>query len=105
MTTSPTTPAIDLPLDSIATFCERHHIRKMMLFGSVLREDFRPDSDVDVLVEFEPGAGITYFDLVEMQLELQDLLHRDVDLGTVNMLSIHIKDQVLASAQVVYERG
>ena len=103
-TPPPTSLAIDLPLDAIQAFCERHHIRKMMLFGSVLREDFRPDSDVDVLVEFEPDAKPTLFDLGGIQMDLQDLIGRAVDVGTPNMLSPYIKEKVLESAQVIYER-
>ncbi len=61
---------IAIPYDEIVAFCERNHIRKLSLFGSVLREDFRPDSDVDVLVEFEEGSRINYIDLAEMQFEL-----------------------------------
>jgi len=65
---------ITIPYDEIAAFSERNHIRKLSLFGSVLRDDFRDDSDVDVLVEFEKGARISYLDLAEMQFELADLL-------------------------------
>ena len=70
-----------LPKDKIADFCRRHHICKLAVFGSVLREDFRPDSDVDVLVEFEPGhtPGLAFFG---MQQELSELLGRQVDLNT-----------------------
>ncbi len=61
---------IALPKDEIAAFCRRHHIRKLALFGSVLRDDFRPDSDVDVLVEFEPEARVGFFEFVEIEDEL-----------------------------------
>lgn len=93
-----------LPVDQIARFCQKHHIQRLMLFGSSLREDFTPDSDIDVLVEFEAGAQITYFDLADAKHELAHLLGRDVDIGTPASLSPYIRDRVLASAQVIYER-
>jgi hypothetical protein len=96
---------VSLPADQITHFCQKHHIRKLMLFGSVLREDFTPDSDIDVLVEFEADAGITYFDLADAKDELSRLLGRDVDIGTLISLSPYIRDRVLASAKVIYERG
>lgn len=94
---------IDVPPETIASFCARHHIRRLALFGSVLREDFRADSDVDVLVEFEPGhtPGLAFFG---MQEELSDLLGRKVDLHTPGFLSRYFRDEVLAEAVVAYER-
>lgn len=91
--------------DQIRAFCHRHHIRRMQLFGSILRDDFDPDSDIDVLVEFEPGAVITLFDMVDMQEELAALLGRDVDLATPAGLSKYIRADVLAQAQVIYEHA
>jgi uncharacterized protein len=87
--------------EKIAEFCRRHHIRKLSLFGSVLRDDFRPDSDVDVLVEFEPGKtpGLAFF---AMQDELAELLGRKVDLNTPICLSRYFRDEVLAEAEAVY---
>jgi predicted nucleotidyltransferase len=84
-----------------AEFCRRHHIRKLALFGSVLRDDFRPDSDVDVLVEFEPGhvPGLAFF---EMQDELSQILGRHVDLNTRMCLSSYFRDEVVAEAEVLY---
>ena len=89
--------------EPIAAFCRRHHIRKLALFGSVLRDDFRPDSDVDVLVEFEPGhvPGFAFFG---MQEELSQLLGRRVDLNTPKFLSRYFRDRVLRQAVVQYER-
>lgn len=95
---------ITLPMDAIAAFCEKYPIRRLSLFGSVLRNDFRPDSDVDVLVEFEPHSGVTYFDMADMQFELEDLLGRKVDLLTPAAISRHYRQKVLAAAQVIYER-
>ena len=71
---------IEIPKDKVADFCKRHHIRALSLFGSVLRGDFRPDSDVDMLVEFSPEADHSLFDFVDMQEELAGLLGRKVDL-------------------------
>lgn len=81
--------------------CHRHHVRKLALFGSILREDFRPESDIDVLVEFEPGQtpGLAFFTLQE---ELAALFGRRVDLNTSADLSPYFRDQVLAQAKVLY---
>src|SRR5262245_8939920 len=92
-----------IPIDrqAIATFCRKHHIRRLSLFGSVLREDFGPESDVDVLVEFEPGhvPGLAFFSIQE---ELGTLLRRKVDLNTPGFLSSYFRDRVLAEAEPVY---
>jgi uncharacterized protein len=87
--------------DAVAVFCRRHHIRRLRLFGSVLRTDFRPDSDVDVLVEFETGhtPGLDFF---SMEIELSEMLGRKVDLNTPNFLSPYFRDRVLAEAEDVY---
>jgi hypothetical protein len=92
---------IETPKEQIAAFCRRHHIRKLSLFGSVLRDDFSPDSDVDVLVEFEPGhvPGFAFF---EMEEELSRILGRKVDLNTPNFLSRYFRTQVLQQAEVQY---
>ena len=92
---------IDIPAERIHSFCQRHHIRKLALFGSVLREDFLPDSDVDVIVEFESGhvPGLDFF---AMQDELSGILGRTVDLNTPGFLSSHFRDRVLAEAEVQY---
>lgn len=85
----------------VAAFCQSHRILKLSLFGSVLRDDFGPDSDVDVLVEFQPGQtpGLAFF---RMQAELSDLLGRRVDLNTPGFLSRYFRDAVLAEAEIVY---
>lgn len=95
--------AIPVPHEEIAAFCERHHIVRMWLFGSVLRDDFGPESDVDVLVEFEPGHTPGFM-FARIQDELAQLLGRRVDLGTPNGLSHYIRNKVMRSAQVIYER-
>jgi uncharacterized protein len=94
---------IPIPLEKIHVFCEKYPIRKLSLFGSVITDHFRPDSDVDVLVEFEPDAKISYFDLAGMQLELEAILQRPVDIGTPDMLRKHMSKQVLESAHIIYE--
>ena len=96
---------IELPREQIEAFCVRHHIRKLSLFGSVLTPRFRPTSDIDVLVEFEPGQGPGYFGFAGMELELSDLLGRKVDLRTPGDISRYFRDEVLASAAVQYERA
>ena len=87
--------------DRLANFCRTNHIRKLALFGSVLRTDFRPDSDVDVLVEFDPGhvPGLKFF---KMESELSEILGRNVDLNTPNFLSPYFRSRVLAEAKVEY---
>jgi predicted nucleotidyltransferase len=88
--------------DRIAAFCRKHHIRKLALFGSVLRDDFGPASDVDVLVEFEEGRPVGLIGLAAMELELGEILGRRADLRTPNDLSRHFRDEVLRTAQVQY---
>lgn len=95
---------IHIPYDEVAAFCERNHIRKLSLFGSVLRDDFRDDSDVDVLVEFESRARINYIDLADMQFQLAELFQREIDLLTPGALSERFRQKVVDSAQVIYER-
>ena len=91
--------------DQVAEFCERHHIRRLSLFGSVLRGDFRPDSDIDVLVEFEPDHVVGFFGLFDLQEELSTLFGgRRVDLRTPEDLSRYFRDEVLARAEVQYAR-
>ncbi len=95
---------IDLPKDRIAEFCRRHHVRRLAIFGSALRDDFRLDSDLDVLVEFEPGhvPGLAFFG---MQAELSNMLGRPVDLNTPQFLSKYFRNQVEREAQVIYEQA
>lgn len=97
---------IPIPREQIAEFCRRRHVRKLALFGSVLRDDFRPDSDVDVLVEFEPGHTPGFFGLFDMQEELSALFGgRTVDLRTPQELSRYFRDEVVAHAEVQYVHG
>lgn len=92
---------IPIPYDEIAAFCQRHRIRTLALFGSVLRDDFTDASDVDVLVEFEPDVrmGWKFFDL---QDELSEILGRRVDLNTILDLSPYFRDEVTREAEVQY---
>jgi predicted nucleotidyltransferase len=84
----------------LAEFSRHHHIRKLTLFGSVLRDDFGPDSDIDVLVEFVPGHKPGFFDLMKMEEELSNLFGRTVDLRTPQDLSRYFCDEVVAKAEV-----
>jgi len=86
----------------ITEFCRKNHISKLSLFGSVLRDDFGPKSDVDVLVEFEPGAVVGLIRLAGMENELSKILGRKVDLRTAQDLSIYFRDEVAKSAKVAY---
>jgi uncharacterized protein len=98
---------LQVPVDreKLASFCRRHHIRKLAFYGSVLREDFRPDSDVDVLVEFEPGST-PGFGIVDIEEELSRLLGgRRVDLVSEKYLNPRLRGRVLASAEVQYAQG
>ena len=94
---------IDLPLYRIAAFCERWKITEFALFGSVLREDFRPDSDVDVLVSFQPRAPWSLWDLVEMQEELGAIFGRPVDLiEKEGLRNPYRRHEILSTRRVVY---
>ena len=92
---------IILPKERIADFCLRHHIQKLAIFGSALRDDFGPDSDVDVLVEFDKDhvPGLEFF---AMEIELSEILGRKVDLNTPHFLSPYFRDHVQADAEVQY---
>jgi hypothetical protein len=100
--------AISIPQEQIAEFCQRNHIRRLALFGSVLRPDFGPNSDVDMLVEFEPGAEPGLNELLTMEADLGKLIGHTVDLGeraSVEADQNYIRRQdILRSAQVIYEK-
>lgn len=99
--------AIRVPLDreAIATFARRHHIRKLAVFGSATRDDFGPESDVDFLVEFDPGHVPGLMTLAGMENELAEIVGRDVDLRTIGDVSPYFRDQVVATAQPLYVSG
>jgi predicted nucleotidyltransferase len=97
---------IKVPSDMIADFCRRYHIAKLSFFGSVLRDDFRPTSDIDVLVEFEREHVPGLFRLARIERELSALLeNRKVDLRTPQDLSHYFRDEVIATAEVQYAQG
>ena len=99
-----TSPALALPPEQIAEFCQRNHIRKLSLFGSILTPHFRPESDIDILVEFEPGSQTSLFDMAGMELELTERMGRKVDLRTPGDLSRYFRERVVATAAPQYER-
>ncbi len=97
---------IPINRDRIAAFCKQNHVRKLALFGSVLRSDFRADSDIDVLVEFEPGHGPGFLRLFEIEEELSMLFGgRKIDMVTEKFFIRQIRDKVLAQAEVHYAGG
>ncbi len=94
---------MQIPKDKVAEFCRRNRIIKLSLFGSVLRDDFGPKSDIDVLVEFEPGHVPGFFKLAAMERELSEILNgRRVDIRTPEDLSRYFRDEVMASAEEQY---
>lgn len=96
-------PKVAIDLEKLADFCRRWGISELALFGSVLRDDFDPArSDVDVLVDFEPGAGLDFFDLLTMAEELETIFGRRVDLVTKRSLRPRLRESVLTGSQVVY---
>ena len=96
---------ITVDRERIAEFCRRNHIRKLALLGSVLRKDFAPDSDVDVLVDFQPGYAVGYLAIAGIERELSELMGRKVDLRTPGELSPYFRDEVVRSALVQYAEG
>jgi hypothetical protein len=96
-------PRLGIDLERLAELCRMHHIRRLAVFGSALRDDFTPESDVDILVEFEPGhsRGLAFFGV---QDELSELIGRRVDLNTAGWLSPYFRDEVIAEAVVLYEQ-
>jgi predicted nucleotidyltransferase len=93
---------IQVPKEQFAEFCHRHHIRKLALFGSVLGADFRPDSDVDVLVEFEPGHTVGLLRMAGLEIELSEMLGRKVDLRTPGDLSRYFRDEVVRTSEAQF---
>jgi hypothetical protein len=97
---------IELPMKQIKAFCDRWQVTEFYLFGSVLRDDFRPDSDIDVMVQFHPEAHPTFFSLEQMEAELKTIFNRDVDLitrqGITSSRNYLRRQEILSSAQVIY---
>ena len=97
---------VSITKDQIADFCQKNHITRFAFFGSVLRDDFRPDSDIDVLVEFEPDYHpIGLMEVAGMEIELSDMIGRKVDLRTPQDLSKYFRDKLISEARVQYERS
>ena len=95
-------PSITFDKENIAAFCVKHHIIKLALFGSVLTERFREDSDVDVLVEFDPDHGPNLIDVVRMERELSEMFGRKADMRTAEDLSRLFREEVVRTALVQY---
>jgi len=96
---------VRIPEDALAEICRRYRVRELALFGSVLRDDFRPDSDVDVLVEFEPHAPIDMIQFLALQRELSEKLGRRVELTERPALRSEIRSAIVASSEVIYAAG
>jgi hypothetical protein len=96
---------IAVPQATLAEFCRDHGVRRLSFFGSVIRDDFGPDSDVDVLVEFEPGRTPGLLGMSSMEIELGRILGRKVDLRTPADLSRYFRDEVVGSSEVRYAAG
>ena len=96
---------IEFPKEEIEEFCKKHHIRKLSLFGSALRDDYTPESDLDILVEFDPAHIPGLIRLAGMEIELTGLLGRKVDMRTAQDLSPYFRENVLSSAKVQYAEG
>ena len=96
---------IHIPQELIADFCRRYRIRKLSLFGSVLRDDFDSNSDVDVLIEFEPDARVGLIRLARLESELEEILGYKVDLNTPGFLSKYFRKEILSQAEVQYDEA
>jgi len=94
-----------IPKDRLAKFCREHHIRKLSLFGSAVRGELGPESDVDLLAEFVPGCVPGLITLAGIEIELTEMVGRKVDLRTSQELSRYFRDQVVRAAEVQYEAG
>ena len=94
---------LKIPREKIAKVCKKNQIRKLSIFGSALRKDFGLESDVDVLVEFEPDARVGLIRFAGIEIELSEILGRKVDLNTPGFLSKYFRDQVLSEAVVQYD--
>jgi predicted nucleotidyltransferase len=93
---------LHIPFEELTDFCRRYQVRELAIFGSMLRQGYRPDSDIDLLVSFEPGTRVTFLTLARMQRELGVLFGRKVDLVPKDGLKPGIRDHILATAQVLY---
>lgn len=96
---------IDIPKKTVAEFCRRNRIKRLSLFGSAIRDDFGPDSDIDVLVEFERDARVGFIKLAGLEIELTEILGRNAELHTVKGLHPRFRDEVLRLAEMQYEQA
>jgi hypothetical protein len=101
---TPVQTAILIPYEKVAAYCEKHHITRLWLFGSVLRQDFHANSDIDVLVEFD-SAHVPGWNIVSIQDELSAILGRRVEFSMPDALSKHMKPGIMQSARIIYERA
>jgi len=92
-----------IPKDKLIGFCKKNHIRKLSIFGSAIRGELQPDSDIDLLVEFEQGHTPGLFSIIKMEMELAEMLGRKVDLRTPEDLSQYFRDEVMQNAQIQYQ--
>ncbi len=103
---SPITSAADIPVQAVAAFCQRWNIVEFALFGSILREDFSPESDIDVLVRFQDGGQVSLADFIQMADELEEMFGRKVDLLTRSSVersrNYLRRKQILSTAEVIY---
>ena len=95
---------LEISKEEIAEFCKKNHIKKLSLFGSSVRRDFRSDSDVDILVEFEPDTHVGLIKLAGLELELSKIFGRKVDLNTPGFINKYYRGKVLSEAEVQYDR-
>jgi predicted nucleotidyltransferase len=93
---------IEIPDEAIADFCRRHGVKRLALFGSILTDDFRPDSDIDILVEFHPNVRYSLLDLGGMWAELREMIGREIDLKTPLDLSRYFRAEVVSRARSLY---
>ena len=96
---------IEIREDEIAGFCEKNHIRRLAVFGSILRDDFTEESDIDTLVEFEPGHSIGLIGMASAEIELSRILGRKADMRTPRDLSRYFRGKVMEEARTLYARG
>ncbi len=97
--------AIHLPLEAIRAYCETQPIERLSLFGSALRDELRDESDIDLLVNYSPGARVGYFELAQQEIDLSELIGRKVDLRTPNELSRLFRRDVVESARLIYAKA
>lgn len=95
---------LTVPKEQLARFCKANHVRRLSFYGSVIRDDFTPDSDIDMLIEFEPGSRVGLIKMARMENELSEILGRKVDLRTPGDLSRYFRQDVIESAEVGYAK-